>query len=1081
MQDSEWEDYTNASEWEQLQHSVEQVLISWGLRNKGVVTHLDDDDDDDDEDDDNDNDNIDNDNSGNDTTNKGAASASSSGTMEGIQGGTIRWRSREISTGSSLNTQHHRLPPATYRLTLYYGNVKAGLPRWSPGQEHLTPTMLSMLDTRQDFQLGRPFVHRIFGLSHFLLFCDVNDDTRPPNQLLSVVTVALNQVDCTLPVFVPVQERMRKYYVGLSVPGSRGAITIRYESDERPSNPNPMLTTLSGLSEFLRRKVRRSLQQQQQHQETTLYSTGTLQTTTMAHQQHPQQYRQQQQTTQQHLQTLTITHAVRWIWTGRTRREHDDEWRRPFYCHSHPFSELDLLLGRKKELQEEQQEENEEYYHHVMDRGVWGPCCDPVAQLWIFATWPKFPEGAFVESEEYSSLNSDQAPEWYVRCHPSKHIAPLEEEEEEEEEEEGDKAENEQRKGMYGEQNNNAHNSMYVPWTALLSCTLSAWKETTAVSMEEDTASSTGIGDGGTNTPWTYMQWEECQEHENFVTAERTWGSGSDGGSDGSGSDGSGSGSGDRRIAENVRGRMRVWMHSEQEREQQSRHSDSSDRRRRRQRTKRSEIIASAEELSILLEQIFTPLDQTITNQDSHDSHDSHDNQHYTATLSSYLSLQLATLCRDHHGVSSLSALWCGFVEEVSWRCHHGIPLPRMRTADDTSSNTNIKSVDPHSAKHMTLDTLLTTIQHLLQQPQESQQRNASNNPSPSPPQQEIITTTTTTTTTTVATMRAYLLEVADYTKESFHGMEKSVLENMYLQCSKSALCKSVVQTQVEWCLDVLREHTTLQSLLHTTMMGVLSLTPYVFQKMVPKTVWLKSDTLRQRHGIMARTIRTITTKERKATETNTSKTITSGEVNRRNMVSLLHAVSMCERTVSYCCSLVHKFNGYGSLTDALLKAEYGAIEDDATDIDTEETSQETSQENSRHEEDGGDNFENDDERRKRWEQNKVRNDGAIFLKDENSRVCARHAMSIVKCTVRSSAPATAQLNVPDVKEYIVRCVASSPTAPTLSVTEMNAPNERKRTENLDVPYFSTCHRMYVMLETKTRHIRFACALSESE
>ena len=87
----------------------------------------------------------------------------------------------------------NRLPPTTYRLTLYYGNVKAGLPRWTPGQEHLTPTMLSMLDTRQDFQLGRPFVHRIFGLSHFLIFCDVNDDTRPPNQLLSVVSVALNQ------------------------------------------------------------------------------------------------------------------------------------------------------------------------------------------------------------------------------------------------------------------------------------------------------------------------------------------------------------------------------------------------------------------------------------------------------------------------------------------------------------------------------------------------------------------------------------------------------------------------------------------------------------------------------------------------------------------------------------------------------------------------------------------------------------------------------------------------------------------------------------------------------------------------
>ena len=139
--DDDWEDFTNASEWEELQHNVEQILISWGLRNKGVVTHLDD-------------------NNDNTTT-------TASGSMDGIQGGTIQWRSHEISVGTDT---HHRLPPTTYRLTLYYGNVAAGLPRWSPGQEHLTPTMLSLLDTRQDFQLGKPFVHRIFGLSHFLIF-----------------------------------------------------------------------------------------------------------------------------------------------------------------------------------------------------------------------------------------------------------------------------------------------------------------------------------------------------------------------------------------------------------------------------------------------------------------------------------------------------------------------------------------------------------------------------------------------------------------------------------------------------------------------------------------------------------------------------------------------------------------------------------------------------------------------------------------------------------------------------------------------------------------------------------------------
>ena len=98
-----------------------------------------------------------------------------------------------------------------------------------------------------------------------------------------------------------------------------------------------------------------------------------------------------------------------------------------------------------------------------------------------------------------------------------------------------------------------------------------------------------------------------------------------------------------------------------------------------------------------------------------------------------------------------------------------------------------------------------------------------------------------------------------------------------------------------------------------------------------------------------------------------------------------------------------------------------------------------------------------------RWEKNKQRNDGAIFLEDEESRISTRHAMSAIKTN------RTPTLDVPDVKEYIVRCVASS------------GKNGRKDEDDEDMPVFSTCHRMYAMIETKTNHIRFASALSESE
>ena len=125
---------------------------------------------------------------------------------------------------------------ATYRLTLYYGNLKAGIPKWSPGQEHLTPTMISLLDSRQDFRLGNPFIYRYFGLSHFLMFSDVNDDSRPPNQLLSVVSIALSNINCTLPVFVPLREATQRYFKGIAMPGrlggALGCVLCRYTASK---------------------------------------------------------------------------------------------------------------------------------------------------------------------------------------------------------------------------------------------------------------------------------------------------------------------------------------------------------------------------------------------------------------------------------------------------------------------------------------------------------------------------------------------------------------------------------------------------------------------------------------------------------------------------------------------------------------------------------------------------------------------------------------------------------------------------------------------------------------------------------
>ena len=58
------------------------------------------------------------------------------------------------------------------------------------------------------------------------------------------------------------------------------------------------------------------------------------------------------------------------------------------------------------------------------DVAVWGPFDDPVRSFCIFSIWPRFPEGAFVENEGFSSLNAEQCPQWWLRIDISKPRGP---------------------------------------------------------------------------------------------------------------------------------------------------------------------------------------------------------------------------------------------------------------------------------------------------------------------------------------------------------------------------------------------------------------------------------------------------------------------------------------------------------------------------------------------------------------------------------------------------------------------------------------------------------------------------------
>ena len=440
----DWDDFTNASPWEELQQDVEQALLAWGLQDVGVVRHASQSDADTD----------------NPTNGKGYSSPwkVNTGVLEGINGGKLHWKSVDIcasergnarlrglssdrfheagrnseTNGSTSGTPGRTLLDAvkrstngnrsynpagnasTYRLTLYYGNPKAGLPKWASDQKHLTPTMLSLLDFRQDFRLGEPFIFRCFGLSHFLLFRDVHNDACPPNQLLSIVSVALSNINCTLPVFVPLQETTRRYYAGIATPGNQGgSTTIHFETDQTKPIPSS-LCRLEGLTRLLKGKISMVSSGEERARS---HSSGSMSMKNGAD--------------QRHITKLSLEHAVRLIWTARTSSITKDTeaakdnskfsflWRKS--RHHGGILLKDLGIETKSRIPSPRRDKMEKRFAaaKVYKKCVpptWGPISDPLQQIWVFALWPRFPDGAFIENDNYTSLRATQAPEWWVRC-----------------------------------------------------------------------------------------------------------------------------------------------------------------------------------------------------------------------------------------------------------------------------------------------------------------------------------------------------------------------------------------------------------------------------------------------------------------------------------------------------------------------------------------------------------------------------------------------------------------------------------------------------------------------------------------
>lgn len=83
---------------------------------------------------------------------------------------------------------------------------------------------------------------------------DIAVEQNEAGLLLSALTIALNNCNCTLPAFVPTYEPSRGTWLGSAVPGATGNVSIAFETDSIPEVSSNQ-SCISGLLDFFKLKL----------------------------------------------------------------------------------------------------------------------------------------------------------------------------------------------------------------------------------------------------------------------------------------------------------------------------------------------------------------------------------------------------------------------------------------------------------------------------------------------------------------------------------------------------------------------------------------------------------------------------------------------------------------------------------------------------------------------------------------------------------------------------------------------------------------------------------------------------------
>ncbi|TYZ67092.1 hypothetical protein PybrP1_004689, partial [[Pythium] brassicae (nom. inval.)] len=412
---SQFVDFTNATALEQFVADVEQTLIAWRLADKGNA----------------------------DGRSRSRALALASASAGGdARGYTL-----------SLLVRPAPAPPRSAASARAAAAPVAEPTKWQLGLEHFTPTMLAIADATRDFRwrsspdeppLGsrRAVAERVstwFGVDAFVLLSrrrrsspalasagtggaldddsaddsddDADDadatvvldadaalDLNEAGALLSALTIALSNCNCTLPAFVPTlaPARGRGAWLGSAVPGATGNVSLAFETDATPEVSSTQ-SCISGLLDFFRLKLQLPLDVEDKYRGLAAGPTADTPDTVA--------------NTADRAAVpvavpvgMLVSASFGYTWTrAEDPREADPE--------------LSAAAALEPSVDSERQRVLRRVFGAGRAAGCVGPAASPLLALDLTATWRHLREGTYVDNVVHSSLDAKQAPEWALRAH----------------------------------------------------------------------------------------------------------------------------------------------------------------------------------------------------------------------------------------------------------------------------------------------------------------------------------------------------------------------------------------------------------------------------------------------------------------------------------------------------------------------------------------------------------------------------------------------------------------------------------------------------------------------------------------